>query len=134
MASSDALPQNGLAWTIFTSPVFSSKASVACALFSPGKLELDGAENTRRVFAAMLGEGGAEEYDDSEDSDEESDSRLSEIYGGTTRRLTTLPMRYGLGLKFEGKLKPVVHCPVIIIKTKTAVVSPLRLACDKTVK
>jgi hypothetical protein len=37
-------------------------------------------------------------------------------------------MRSGLGLKFEGKLKPVMHYPAFIIKTKTAVLSPLRIA------
>jgi hypothetical protein len=37
-------------------------------------------------------------------------------------------MHSGLGLKFESKLKPVMHCPAFIIKTKTAMVSPLRLA------
>jgi hypothetical protein len=45
---------------------------------------LDGAENSRRVFVAMtVGEGGADVYEDSEDSDDESTSRLSEICGGT---------------------------------------------------
>jgi hypothetical protein len=69
-------------------------------------------------MAMTVGEGGADEYDDSEDSEDESVSRLSDIYGGTYRRLTFLPMRSGLGLKFEGKLKPVMHRPAFILRQR----------------
>ena len=47
LTSSDAFPQNGLAWTMFTSPIFSSKPSLsAWLMFNPvGIWLLDGAEN-----------------------------------------------------------------------------------------
>jgi hypothetical protein len=46
LASSDALPQKGLAWTMLTSPVFSSKPSLPWSVFSlVGIWLLDGAEN-----------------------------------------------------------------------------------------
>jgi len=66
---------------------------------SPGKLLLDGAENSRRVFfVAAMGDGGFEtDEDDESDSELLADSYtglvLREICGGTTLGLTTLPIR-----------------------------------------
>jgi hypothetical protein len=46
LASSDALPQKGFAWTMLTSPLFSSKPSLHWSVFSPVGIWLpDRAEN-----------------------------------------------------------------------------------------
>jgi hypothetical protein len=51
LASSDALPQKGFAWTMLTSPLFSSKPSLHWSVFSPVGIWLpDRAENWRSVF------------------------------------------------------------------------------------
>ena len=54
--------------------------------------------------------------------------QVSLYCGGTTRRLTILPIISGFGLKLLGRSKPVMHCSATIEKIERAMVSPLRLA------
>ena len=50
--------------------------------------------------------------------------KVSLFGGGTTRRLTILPILSGFGLKLIGRSKPVMHCSVIIKKIERAIVTP----------
>jgi hypothetical protein len=54
--------------------------------------------------------------------------KVSLFWGGTTWRLTILPILYGFRLKLLGRSKPDMHCSATIKKIERAMVSLLTLA------
>ena len=114
LASSLALPQNGLAYPIVIKPVLTSKFSPPILTSGPiGTLLVEGAEKSRRVFWAMQleADGALMIGSDAE----------SVRWGGTTRGRTLHKSNYGFYVKFCGRSKPVIHYPVFITtKEKTS--------------